>query len=120
MVRLRKLRWQLMLTYIPLIFVPVLLVSFVTRGAAEQGLTVLVTQGARQHAHMLSQCFVAYYETHGSWNGLSLKAPGTRLYWGPHINNPPGADMTVAIVRSPIYDFSMNCHMFPSYSEWKF
>src|SRR5438128_192227 len=114
MTRLRKLRWQLMLSYIPLVFVPVLLVSVVTRGAAEQGLTLLVTQGAQQQSRFLSKCFVAYYETHKSWDGLStmLRAPEDR---GWRIGNPrvKGKETTVSILRSPIFDFNMNCHMLP-------
>ena len=76
---LRKLRWQLMLSYLPLILVPVLLVGLVTRGVAEQGLTLLVSQGAMQQAHLLSDCFATYYDTHSSWDGLTmlLKAPTT-------------------------------------------
>jgi hypothetical protein len=57
---LRKLRWQLMLSYLPLILVPVLLVGLVTRVVAEQGLTLLVSQGAMQQARLLSDCFATW------------------------------------------------------------
>ncbi len=76
---LRKLRWQLMLSYLPLILVPVLLVGLVTRVVAEQGLTLLVSQGAMQQARLLSDCFATYYDTRGSWDGLTalLQTPAS-------------------------------------------
>ena len=65
------LRWQLMATYLPLILLPVLIVSLVGRSVAEQGLTLLVTQSAQQRANRLSQDFAGYYQKNGSWTGLS-------------------------------------------------
>jgi two-component system sensor histidine kinase BaeS len=77
---LTRLRWQLMLTYLPLILTPVLVVGLVTRQVTEQGVTLLVSQGAKQQAQMLSRCYTEYYSTHGTWAGLStvLKTPVVR------------------------------------------
>ncbi len=65
------LRWQLMATYLPLILLPVLVVSIVGRSVAEQGLTLLVTQNAQQRAQRLAQGFADYYDKNGSWTGIS-------------------------------------------------
>lgn len=77
---LTRLRWQLMLTYLPLILTPVLVVGLVTRQVTEQGVTLLVSQGAKQQAQMLSRCYTEYYSTYGTWAGLStvLKTPVVR------------------------------------------
>src|SRR5688572_17108935 len=78
-----KLRWQLMLSYLSLIFVPVLVVAIFTRNATEQGLTLLVMRGSQRQAQLLSDCFARYYEMHGSWVGLSALLK-------PHPGFPPG------------------------------
>src|SRR4051812_20996296 len=67
---MKKLRGQLMLTYIPIILVPVLLLGLVTRNAAESGLSLIVTRAAEQQARALSSCMAEYYRLNGSWTGL--------------------------------------------------
>ncbi len=102
-----KLRHQLMISYLPLILVPVLVVGLVTRNAAEQGFTLFVTQGARRESHILAQCFARYYETHGSWEGVSSlwevrNQPDLALSNDAANNSPsrPGV---------PVFDANMNC-----------
>lgn len=65
-----KLRWQLLLSYLPVLLIPILVISVVVRGVAAQGLSVLVTQEARQRAETVSGVFVQYYVLHGSWTGV--------------------------------------------------
>ncbi len=66
-----RLRWQLMLSYLPLIFTPLLLTVLITRGVTEQGLTVSVTERAQNRARELAGPFESYYAEHGSWEGVS-------------------------------------------------
>ncbi len=66
-----RLRWQLMLSYLPLIVVPVLLIGLVTSRLAEQGLTLIITQGAQHKASEQATQFAQYYADHGSWDGVS-------------------------------------------------
>lgn len=66
-----RLRWQLMLSYLPLIVVPVVLIGLVTSRLAEQGLTLLITQGAQHRAEEQAPRFAEYYAEHGSWSGVS-------------------------------------------------
>ncbi|MEP7287380.1 MAG: HAMP domain-containing sensor histidine kinase [Chloroflexota bacterium] len=79
-----SLRWQLMLSYLPLLLIPILVVGIVTRSATEQGLTVLVTQGAQRHANQIVDQFAAYYAEHGTWQGVK-----TLLLPAPLVPNPP-------------------------------
>ena len=67
-----KLRWQLLLSYLPVLLIPILVISFVVRGVAERGLTVLVTQEAKQRAATVSGVFAQYYLVHGNWNGIEI------------------------------------------------
>src|SRR5579863_10308860 len=65
------LRWQLMATYLPLILVPLLLTGVVARSVTERGLTLMVTDSARQRALDLATRYAAYYQANGSWAGVS-------------------------------------------------
>lgn len=67
-----KLRWQLLLGYLPLMLAPVVVLGLVVHNVAEQGLTVLVTQEAQQRAFTVSGLFTQYYNINGSWNGVEL------------------------------------------------
>ncbi len=116
-----QLRWQLLISYFPVILLPVLMVGFVTRGAAEQGLTVMVSRGARQQADLLAQCFASYYEKHGSWSGLAdvLKPQPRRLF----MLTPPSSDLssiapfTISVTRGSWFDFKMNCNSSPAQQD---
>lgn len=68
---MRSFRSLLMISYLPLVLVPVLLVGLVTRNVAERGLTLLVTRNAMDHVRVLVPCFASYYREHGSWVGLA-------------------------------------------------
>ena len=65
-----RLRWQLMISYLPLIITPLILTALVTRGVTEQGLTLFTTGGAQRRAEELAPQFATYYAEHGSWEGL--------------------------------------------------
>jgi signal transduction histidine kinase len=67
----RHLRWQVMVSYLPIIAVPVLVVSLVTRNAAEQGLNLITDSAAETQANRLAQCFTAYYQSQGSFLDLA-------------------------------------------------
>ncbi len=113
--KLSKLRWQLMFSFLPLIIAPVLLVGLVTRSVAEQGVTLLVTQGAKQQARMLSECFADYYAAHGSWQGISslLKRPALdRLYITQHtsVTAASDPDVNITLMRGPFFDFNVHCY----------
>jgi len=116
----RQLRWQLLISYFPVILLPVLMVGFVTRDAAEQGLTVMVSQGARQQADLLAQCFASYYEKHGSWSGLAevLKTPRRQFTFFPPASEmasiPP---ITISVARGTWFDFKMNCYTSPTQQD---
>ncbi|HVO43203.1 MAG TPA: HAMP domain-containing sensor histidine kinase [Aggregatilineales bacterium] len=69
--RFHRLRWQVMVSYLPLVFVPVLLIGLVTHNAAEQGSTLLITSAAEAQANRLAVCFAAYYRATQSWAGLA-------------------------------------------------
>jgi signal transduction histidine kinase len=106
---MNKLRHQLMLSYLPLILVPVLVVGLVTRNAAEQGLTLLVTQGAQRQARILAQCFAKYYEQHNSWDGVaSLWQTSAQT-----IQIPSQPDKSIVLPSGPIFDANMNCYLLP-------
>ncbi len=65
-----KLRWQLLLSYLVLMLIPILVIGLVVRNVAERGLTVLVTREAQQRAATMSGLFTQYYTRNGSWNGV--------------------------------------------------
>ncbi|MCC7447249.1 MAG: HAMP domain-containing histidine kinase [Anaerolineae bacterium] len=117
----RQLRWQLLISYFPVILLPVLMVGFVTRGAAEQGLTVMVSQGARQQADLLAQCFASYYAKHGSWSGLAdvLKPPPRRLFtfFPPASEVASTPPITISVARGTWFDFKMNCYTSPAQQD---
>ncbi|RPJ02079.1 MAG: HAMP domain-containing protein, partial [Chloroflexi bacterium] len=66
-----RFRTQLLLGALVLVLVPVVLVGLITRGVAEQGLTLLVAEDARQRVQALAPCFAGYYASRGSWDGLA-------------------------------------------------
>jgi two-component system OmpR family sensor kinase/two-component system sensor histidine kinase BaeS len=67
----KRLRWQLILGFVPLILIPVLVTQVVARGITEEGLKILVTQRAQRRALDLAQVAADYYGTHGSWEGVA-------------------------------------------------
>jgi two-component system, OmpR family, sensor histidine kinase BaeS len=116
--KLGRLRWQLMISYLPLIITPVLLIGLVTRSVAEQGVTVWVSEGARQQANMLSQCFAEYYQANGSWQGLSAllkRPPMDRVFVGQRgqVANSAGQDVSITVLRAPLFDFNLRCYPAP-------
>jgi signal transduction histidine kinase len=62
-----KLRWQLLLSYLPVALIPVIVIGLVVRNVAEQGLSVLVTQEAQQRAISISGLFTQHYADNGNW-----------------------------------------------------
>lgn len=70
------LRWQLLISYLPLLLIPILVIGFVTRGATEQGLSVLITQQAENRARFWSHAFADYYVQYGSWSGVTVPLSG--------------------------------------------
>ena len=68
---MRRFRTQLLLGSLVLVLVPVILVGLITRGVAEEGLTLLVAEDARQRVQALSPCFAGYYASRSSWDGLA-------------------------------------------------
>ena len=90
-----KLRWQLLLSYLPVLLIPILVISIVVRGVAERGLTVLVTQEAQQRAATVSGVFAQFYLVHGNWYGIETVFE--ELQRGPNQGQnqnplPPGID----------------------------
>lgn len=67
---MRKLRVQLLLSYLPLVIVPLLVIGVAANRAAEQGLSLLVRQDARQYVESLIPCLSGYYRMSGSWDNL--------------------------------------------------
>ncbi|MFN8419002.1 MAG: hypothetical protein U0528_07130 [Anaerolineae bacterium] len=65
-----RLRLQLMLSYLPLIAVPVLVVSLVTRSIAEQRVDNLLAEGQRAQGELFSHCLAGFYQIKGSWTGV--------------------------------------------------
>jgi signal transduction histidine kinase len=66
-----RLRQQLMLSYLPLLLIPILVIGVITRNAAEYGLTLLVTAQGNRQATVLANRFAAYYTRYHSWDGVS-------------------------------------------------
>jgi len=79
---MHKLRSQILLSYIPLILAPVLLVGLVTRDASERGLTLFIDQARQQQATMVAGCVVSYYQQYGSWDDF-FNADQTRIFAVP-------------------------------------
>lgn len=65
-----RLRQQVMLSYVPLLLIPILVIGILTRSAAERGLTLLVTAQGNQQANALAVRFSAYYDKYQSWDGI--------------------------------------------------
>ncbi|HEX2619439.1 MAG TPA: ATP-binding protein [Phototrophicaceae bacterium] len=82
-----KLRQQLLLSYLPLLIIPILVIGVVTRNAAERGLIVLVTQQGNRQATQLAIRFSNYYNLHETWDGVGdlFKEPLDNL-----LIQPPG------------------------------
>ena len=84
-----NLRWQLLLSYLPVMITPVLVLSVVIHTVAVQGLTVLVTQEAHRRAVTLSGVFTQYYTLNGSWNGVETLFAEFRTDPNPSDFGPP-------------------------------
>jgi signal transduction histidine kinase len=111
--KLSKLRWQLMISYLPLIITPVLLVGLVTRSVAEQGVTLWVTQGAKQQARLFSPCFAEYYAARGSWQGLSKilkRSAADRVYLTGSASGSSSPEYNITVMRGPFFDFNVQCY----------
>lgn len=67
----KRLRWQLMGSYLPLIAVPVLIVSMFTRSVAEQRVDRILVEGERAQGKMFTECLAGFYEARGSWDGVN-------------------------------------------------
>ncbi len=97
-----QLRWQLMLSYLPLLLTPILVMGIVTRSVAEQGVTVLVTAEAQKQALALVYSYEGYYALHQSWQGVEvlfnatqrMARPDKRAPTDPMFDNkpPPGPE----------------------------
>lgn len=64
------LRRQLLLSYLPLVLAPILVVGLVTGAVARYGLSVLVTRDGQERARVIAGQFARYYEQRGSWQGI--------------------------------------------------
>src|SRR4051812_11458713 len=97
---MKKLRNQLMLSYLPLILAPVLIIALLTRNAAESGLRLDVVQGARQQAANLAQCLGHHYATYGSFDNLpelSKSGSATAVNTPPPIGTAPQSTADVPV-----------------------
>lgn len=101
---MRKLRQQLLLSYVPLILVPILLVGLATRHAAEHGMTLFVTQAEQQQAQALAHCISTYYEEHGSWNGFFDHSPAQVFVW------MPTSDTRIIFVHGGLVAANRDCY----------
>jgi two-component system sensor histidine kinase BaeS len=59
-----------LLSYIPLVILPIIVIGLVTRSATEYSLTVLVTGEGGRIANNLAARFGAYYMQNGSWSAV--------------------------------------------------
>jgi signal transduction histidine kinase len=66
-----RLRQQLMLSYIPLLLIPIIVIGIITRSAAEYGLTLLVTEQGHRQAELIANRFANYYNRQHSWDGVA-------------------------------------------------
>ena len=90
------LRWQLLLSYVPVILIPILITGLVVRGVAERSLSVLITQEAKQRAVAVSGVFIEYYTAHNNnWTGVEAVfqtlRPGPRPATNKQALPPTGA-----------------------------
>ena len=101
------LRWQLLLSYVPIILIPILITGLVVRSVAERSLSVLITQEAKQRAVTVSGVFIQYYALHNnSWAGVEAVFQTLRPN-NPHL--PPGIQAAPPIAgnkRPPGYPTS--------------
>jgi signal transduction histidine kinase len=97
-----QLRDQVILSYLPLVIIPILVVGLTVRGAAEYGLTVLVTSQNENRLNTATGRLVNHYISKGrSWDGVEVLLrdlwynprgrpnqgqPGNNIY--PPNNNP--------------------------------
>jgi signal transduction histidine kinase len=96
--RLRlRLRQQLLLSYVPVLLIPILVIGLITQGAAERGLTVLVTEQGNRLSHQLAVRFTNYYGRNHSWthvdelfNGLLVNPVDPPPGFGPGANGNAG------------------------------
>ncbi len=66
-----RLRAQVILSYLPVLIIPILVVGLITRSAAEYGLTVLVSNATTRTANCLVGRFSGYYRQNDrSWTGV--------------------------------------------------
>lgn len=85
--RVFRLRWQLLLSYVPLILLPIVVVGFSIRGATERGVAQYVTN---QRAIEIARLLGSYYELNGnSWRGLDMLL--RRVVAAERRKNPPNA-----------------------------
>jgi signal transduction histidine kinase len=105
-----KFRRQLLLSYLPLVLVPVILIGLVTRGVAEQRITLLVSQEAARRTMALAPCFSAYYAQHGTWDSLPSYRASPNATFILALNYPPGAptDSTGRTASSALMIFNEN------------
>ncbi|GAB4556034.1 MAG: hypothetical protein OHK0023_27920 [Anaerolineae bacterium] len=68
---MHKFRNQLLLTYLPLALLPVLVIGLITRGVAENRLTLLVTEDSMRRRTAIAPCLSAYYATYSTWTDLA-------------------------------------------------
>lgn len=67
-----RLRQQLMLSYVPLVLIPIIVIGIIIRNATEYGLTVLVTEQGNRQATVIANRFTSYYNRNNSWDGVSV------------------------------------------------
>ncbi len=97
-----SLRWQLMISYLPLLLTPILVFSIVTQSVAEHGLSVLVTQEAERRARYFSTAFADYYSENKTWSG-ALNLLDTPAKW-PRPRTPIMPPKTAAAKANPVDD----------------
>lgn len=62
-----------MISYLPLLLIPIVVIGLITRGVTEYGLTVLVTNEAERRATTLAWRFNDYYvRNNQSWDGIAV------------------------------------------------
>lgn len=84
-----NLRQQLILSYLPLVLIPIVLIGVFTRIAAERGLTILATAQGNRLANQLAPRFADHYRRDNSWDGVEALFDG-RLQVDPQPNRPQG------------------------------
>jgi signal transduction histidine kinase len=77
-----KLRAQVILSYLPVLIIPILVVGLVTRSAAEYGLTVLVSNETTRRSTFLVGRFANFYnQNNRTWTGVEA------LFNDPFVRN---------------------------------